>query len=141
MSEVSDIMVALKTQLLAAYPARKVTRDLLDFNDRAEGDLQAGIYTLVEGDEDNFPNYRGREGNFGTLRPLIVGQIMVAEKHPPVPSEIADAENTLRDEITAFTRLGLAAPVDSLIVTRIRRSGQLEYPYGWIACEMELMTS
>ena len=141
MSELSDAMNSLKAQLLAAYPARKVTRDLLDYSDRPEADLKAGIYTLVAGPVNDFPNYMGREGNFGTLHAAIVGQILVQENNPAVPSEIEDAENVLIDEITAFTRLVLAAPIDSLLVKSLERSRQLDYPYGYVTFNMELMLS
>lgn len=140
-AEVETVMASLKTQLAAAYPARTVTRDLLDFDDREKSLLQAGIYTVLAGAEDGYPNYRGREGNFGVMRPVLVAQVEVSETHPPTPSAIEAAESTMIDEIKAFTRSAMAAPIDSLVVTAIRRSGQLEYPYGWVSFQMELMLS
>ena len=137
MSETSAIMNALRSGLAAAYPARRVTRALLDFADRPEGDLLAGIYTLVAGDEDGFPNYRGREGNFGDLQVGVIAQIKVSEQARP--DELEDAESVMVDEIKAYTRSVLPAPIDSLVLTAVKRSRQLEHPYGWVLCDMQVM--
>ncbi len=139
MSEISGVMALLKTTLAAAYPARTVTRDLLDFSDRPEAELKAGVYALLAGPEDGFPNYRGRESNFGTLRPVIVGQIQVEES--AAPSALEDAESDMIDEIKAFTRTVLPSGIDSLLLERYRRSEQLEHPYGWVTFQMEMMLS
>lgn len=139
MSETETVMEALKTALQAAYAERVVSRDLLDFDLRAEADLEAGIYTLIAGSEQDFPNYKGREGNFGTLRPVIVAQIKLAET--ATPSEVEDAEGEMIDEIKAFTRSVLDAPIDSLVISSINRSQQLDHPYGWVSFQMEMMLS
>lgn len=141
-AEITDVMAELKATLETVLPARKFSRDLLDFGDRAEADLKAGIYTLLAGPEDTPADYMGREGNFATLHPVIVGQVVVDETHPPVPHEAEDAESLMIDEIKALTRRqDLAANISSLLVRGIRRSMQQEYPYGWVSFQMELMLS
>lgn len=140
-SEISQAMESLREQLKAAYPLRVVSRDLQDFDHRSEDELLRGVYTLVAGSEDGFPNYNGREGNFGTLHPVIVGQLLLDERDQPSPSQVEDAEGLMIDEIKAFTRSQLAAPIDSLVITSIRRSQQLDCPYGWVSFDMEMMLS
>lgn len=136
---ITSVMDQLATSLAAAQAARKVGRSLRDFNDIAESDLAAGVYTLLAGDEDGFPNYRGREGNFGTLQVTIVGQIKVAET--ATPASLEDAESLMIDEIKALTRSVPPAPIDSLVLIRYSRSKQLEHPYGWVTFELEVMSS
>lgn len=137
MSETGNVMNALKTALAAACPARVVTRELRDFNDKPRADLLAGVYTLIAGDEGNFPNYRGREGNFGDLQVALIAQIEVAENASA--EDLEEAESTMIDEIKAFTRTALAAPIDSIVITALKRSQQLEHPYGWVLFDIEAM--
>ena len=130
-------MELLRGALATAYPKRVVSRDLADFADRKKQDLAAGIYTIVNLASDQYPNYRGREGNFGRVQIVLLAQIELAESS--TPSQIEDAELAMLEELQAFTRTVLPQGIDSLVLTAHRSSGQLEHPYGWIACQMEFM--
>lgn len=129
-------MEMLRSTLQAQAPARKVTRSFHDFAQRAAADLDAGIYTVLAQGESNFPNYVGRQGEFGILAISIIGQIKLAEDSEP--SAVEDAEFLMAAEIKALT----AAPpagIDSLLLHSYRQSSQLEHPYGWIAFDMEML--
>jgi hypothetical protein len=136
-NETSQIMNALKADFEAKHPARKCFRSFVDFNDRAEADLVAGCITFVAGPESGFPNYRGREGNFGDLQVLVIAQIKVGEK--VLPEKLEDAESDMIDELKAYTRSAPPVPIDSVVINDIRRSHQLEFPYGWVAFDLEVM--
>jgi hypothetical protein len=138
MSETADIMESFRTQLRAAQPARVVSRDWKDFAKRDAEDQRRGVYTVLPLGEGGFPNYVGREAEFGALELLLLAQIKVGEDSEP--HEVEDAESVMIDEIKSFCAAAPQAPIDSLVLTALRRSGQLEHPYGWVAFSLEVMT-
>lgn len=134
MSEISTRMELIKTLLAAALTARIVTRDLLDFAQRKDADLLAGIYTLVSNGEGGYQNLNGREAMDGTQRILLVGQIRLDED--AVPSAIENAELAMVDEIKAFLR-ARPAQIIQLYMTGFRQSQQMDAPYGWVSVDLE----
>lgn len=138
MSEVADIMNALRSQLQAAQPSRVVSRDWKDFGLRDAEELRRGVYTILPLGEAGYANYVGREADFGALDLLLLGQLKVDEDCDP--HEVEDAESVMIDEIKAFCGAAPQAPIDSLLLQSLRRSGQLEHPYGWVAFSLEVMT-
>lgn len=134
MSELSTRMELIKTTLAAAVTARIVTRNFLDFVDRKDADLLAGIYTLVSNGEGGYQNLNGREAMDGTQRILLVGQIRLAED--AVPSAIEDAELAMVDEIKVFLR-ARPAQIIQLYMTGFRQSQQVDAPYGWVSVDLE----
>jgi len=128
---------ALQTVLAVMYPDRVISRDLLDFADRPDQDLFKGIYTVVARREDGYTNTRGREAYYGTRRIGLLGQIKVAESSPPTPSVAEDAEGVMIDEIKAMMR-SRTLETNSLKLVACTQSGQLEYPYGWVAFELTM---
>lgn len=134
MSEIGDRMDLIKSLLAAALPARIVTRDLLDFAQRSEDDLEAGIYTLVSKGEGGYQNLNGREAMDGTQPIQLVGQLKLAED--ALPSAIEDAELVMVDEIKVFLR-ARPAQIIQLYMTGFRQSQQIDAPYGWVSVDLE----
>src|SRR3990167_426890 len=130
MSEISTRMALIKTLLAAALPLRIVTRDLLDFGQRTNTELTAGIYTLVSNGEGGYENLNGREAMDGTQRILLVGQVQLGED--VVPSAIEDAELAMVDEIKAFLR-ARPSTIVQLYMTGFRQSKQMDAPFGWVS--------
>jgi len=129
-------MKALQAVLAAMYPDRVVTRDLLDFADRPEEDLLKGIYTVVARKEDGYSHTMGREAYYGTQFIGLVGQIKVEDGS--TPSVVEDAEGVMIDEIKTLMR-SRSMQVNSLLLVACRQSGQIEYPYGWVAFDVTMM--
>lgn len=136
MSELSDRMALIRTQLAAAFPLRVVTRDLLDFSARDYTDLEKGIYTLIGQGEGGYQNYSTREGMDGRQRILLVGQMQLGED--ALPSAIEDAEFAMVDEIKSFLR-ARPALLAQLYMTGFRQSQQIDAPYGWVSIDLEFL--
>jgi len=130
----ADRVALLQSTMAAAYPARMVTRDLVEFDHRKKEDLAAGIYSIVSLGEGGYANHNGREGMDGTHRILLVGQVKLAEKTPP--SQVEDAEFAMAEEVKALMR-ALPAGLCNLVMTGFEQSGQADAPYGWIAVKLE----
>jgi hypothetical protein len=137
MPTLAQSLELLKTSLAAAYPRRVVSRDLRDLDQQRKQDLAAGLYTIVSAGSDQYPNYRGREGNFARVQVVVIGQIELAED--AAPSAVEDAELAMLEELQAFTRQVLPQGIDALVLTAHQSSRQTEHPYGWIAVQMEFM--
>lgn len=136
MSELGDRMNLIKTTLAAALPSRVVTRDFLDFTDRKDADLLAGIYTLMSGGEKDYQNLLSRHAMDGQQSILLVGQFRVAEG--AASSAIEDAEFAMVDEIKAFAR-ALPDSLCQLNMLGFRQSQQVDHPYGWVAIDLEFV--
>lgn len=124
----------LRAGLQAALPTRVVTRDLRDFAQHAQADLEAGVLTLISHRESGYANYRGREADLGKLAIITVGQLKLPEDAQP--SAVEDAEFAFAEEVKAFLQTVL--PVEAVVLQETRFSGQLEAPYGWFAMDWEV---
>lgn len=128
------VLDTIKTSLAAAMPARHVQRSLVSPNTESDARLTAGVICVVSSGGGNFANYRGREGQLGTLDAFLVGYLRVAENTEPV--EIERAELALLQELldwihaTAVPGLDVMTPGDFLL------SKQLEHPYGWVTLSL-----
>lgn len=120
--------------MATAMPARIVTRDLLNFDQRKEADLLAGVLTLVLDRERDYANYRGREADLGKLSVPLIGQLKLAED--AAPSAVEDAVIAFSWEVKAF--FAGALPVSDALILETRFSGQFEAPYGWFAMDVEV---
>jgi hypothetical protein len=136
--ELANLRGALKTQMAAAMPTRVVTRDFKDFADRSPADLAAGIVSLIGAGEKGYANYLGRATQLGTVPFVVVGQLVLAEGS--APSAVEDAEDTLAEQIKTFCRAPGSDLLGGITMTGFRQSGQMDAPYGWIACDIEVMT-
>jgi hypothetical protein len=128
-------MELIRSTISAQLPARVVTRSLLDFAQRKDADLLAGVYTVLSRGERDYAGYIGREAQLGTQDLLIVGQIKLVETSEPY--EIEEAEFAMVAEICAF--LGaLPDGIGGLRLKGFRQSAQMEHPYGWVAFDLEM---
>lgn len=131
-----DALDAFAGALALALPARLVTRDFRPLAQRVEAEIEQGVVSVVCLGEKDYANYRGREADLGTLSVMIVAQLKVTED--AAPSELEDAEFALAGEIKAA--LSGPLPVRQALTSGFRQSGQIEFPYGWVAFECEVMT-
>lgn len=138
MGELRDLREALTSAMQAAMPRRKVTRDFLDFAQRDAADLEAGVVTLIGSGEKGYANWLGRATQLGTVPFVVVGQIALPEI--ALPSEIEDAEDLLAEEIKVFCRDPGNALLGGITMSGFRQSGQMDAPFGWISCDIEVMT-
>lgn len=138
MNELTDRMNLIKSTLAAAYPTRTVTRSMKDFADRKKEELRAGVYTVISMNEGSYQNLPDRAAMDGKHRILLVGQIEVDEKTSPDPESIEEAEFAMVEEIKAFVR-ALPVGLCGLEMRGFSQSGQLEYPYGWISVNLEVI--
>ena len=138
MGDLANLRNALKTALATAMPTRVITRDFKDFAQRAQSDLTAGIITLIGAGEKDFAQILGRATQLGTVPFVVVGQIALAES--AAPSAVEDAEDLMAEEIKAFIANPGSPLLGGITLTGFRQSGQVDAPYGWIACDIEVMT-
>lgn len=142
MGNLLDLRGAMKAAMASAMPTRVVTRSYQDFSQRAPADLEAGIVTILGAGEKDYANYVGREAQLGTVPMVVVGQLQISEATLKADGAeaVEDAEDLLVEEIKAF----VANPGDALLggirMLGFRQSGQIEAPYGWVACDIEVLT-
>lgn len=135
MSTLDDRKNALMVAMAAAMPGRVITRKLVDFSQRRQEDLEAGLVAIVGlGEGDYSPSF-SRAADLGTLKLLLIGQLVLSEKSSP--EEVEAAEDTLADEIKAFARSQPAGM--NMILTGFTQSGQVEHPHGWIAFDAQVL--
>lgn len=136
--ELKAAMEALGASLAAACPGRFVSRDFVPLAQRTADELEAGVLAVASLGESEFANYRGREADLGLLRVVIVGQLKVSEAL--MPAAVEDAEFALAEQVKAWLAGPMLAPVRQCLARSFRQSGQLEFPYGWVAFECEVRT-
>lgn len=136
MSTLTARMELIRSTLATALTLRVVTRDLMDFSERADADLVKGVYTLVSGGEGNYKNYSGREAMDGAQRLSLIGQFRLDED--ALGSAIEDAELAMVDEIKALLRTR-PATLAQLYMLGFQQSKQLDKPYGWVAINLEFL--
>jgi hypothetical protein len=136
MSELADRMNLIKSELALALTERVVTRDLLDFSQRAADELESGIYTIMSNGERGYQNLNGRKAMDGTHPILLVGQFKLNETAAETPALIEDAEFAMVEEIKGFVR-ALPATLCRLHMLGFRQSMQVDAPYGWVSIDME----
>ena len=135
MSVLSERMTLIADLLADAMPSRKVTRSFKDFEQRQPEELKAGVLTLISRGESDYANLRDRPAMDGRHQMTLIGQLQVNESSEKL--EIEEAEFDLVEELKAFMR-NLPPTLACLELKNFRQSGQIEHPYGWIACELEI---
>lgn len=131
----ADKLEDIRADLALAMPARVVTRDFLDFAQRAQVDLEAGTLTIITQRESRYANYRGREADLGRMTLAVVGQLKLPED--ALPSAVEDAEFAFAEEVKDWLQGVLPVNLIDLIETRF--SGQMDAPYGWFAMTWEVL--
>lgn len=145
MGELSNAVQALVAALAVACPARVVRRGFVPYPQLPEEVLLAGSLHVLALGEGDFANWRGREADLGTLRVVIVGQVLADARALPVDAgpqalsaAVQDAEFALAEEVKGF--LADPAPLRQCLATGFEQSGQMECPFGWVAFECEVVT-
>lgn len=122
MSQIGDILEAMRAGMQAGLPNRIVTRTLKDFADRDEPELQKGVYTLLCKGMSGDTIYRKY------VDILLVGQVKTADGAGG--AAIEEAELSMIDEVLQFQ-----TAIKYNVQFEITQSRQLEAPYGWISAE------
>lgn len=94
------VLDAIVASLAAALPARVAQRSLVDPANANVAALTAGVICVVSEGGGNFANYRGREGDLGTMNVRLVGFLQVLESS--TPADIERAELTLLGELLTW---------------------------------------
>lgn len=129
---------ALKDSLQAALPDRYVSRNfLLDFAAYPKEQLTAGVIAVMSDGGGGFANYRGREGQLGTMTVALAGYVLVGENTERQAVELAELAmlNDLLTWVSNYAGTGL-----TIYPQRYKQSKQLEHPYGWLVLELEVKT-
>lgn len=125
-SMIGLVLEGVRDSLASGFPARQVTRTMLDFARRRPEDLQAGVWTVLA---DGQGEIRQAEEY---VRVLLVGQIQVPER--AAGEDLEEMELRMIDEIKALRRAA-SVRVDILDISQSR---QLEAPYGWVAARLRI---
>lgn len=138
MSDLEIQMEALKAGFAALFPDRVVTRDLMDFTQRDPAELTKGVYTLLHSFEGDYTDLIGRSAEHGKRIIKLIGQIQL--KDADKPSLVENAEGLMIEEVKNLTR-NYPASILHLRLIDVRNSEQMDAPYGWISCRLEMMAA
>lgn len=130
------VLEALRSGLAAAMPARQVSRRFRAMGELSAAALAAGDVAIVCRGEKDFANYNGREAQLGTLEVMLVGRLQVGDEDGLA---VEQAELALAGEVKAFVATRpWPAGIDDIRFLRVRQSGQLEAPFGWVVMDLEV---
>ncbi|UUZ68082.1 hypothetical protein LP416_27845 [Polaromonas sp. P2-4] len=132
------VLDAMAASLAAALPARHVQRSLVDPANVPAAKLSAGLICLVSEGGGNFANYRGREGDLGTLNARLVGFVKVGENSDA--ADIERAELALLGDLLGWVSSTAVPGLDVMYPGDWTQSKQLEHPYGWLVLALEIKT-
>lgn len=133
-----QVLDAIVQSLSAALPARYVQRSLADFASLSVEQRLAGTVCVVTEGGGDFANYRGREGDLGSMAVRLVGFLEVTESSTPADIERAEL-NLLGDLLTWLNTTGVPG-LDVIYPGDWTCSKQLEHPYGWLALALQVKT-
>jgi hypothetical protein len=132
------VLDAIVASLAAALPLRYVQRSLVDPANAARAQLLAGLVCVVSEGGGGFANYRGREGDLGTMNVRLVGFVQVAEGS--LPADVECAELALLGDVLLWANTAGVPGLDVMYPGDWVQSKQLEHPYGWLALALEVKT-
>lgn len=130
------VLDVIKASLGTAMASRHVVGSLVDPAGESAARLLAGVVCVVSTGGGGFANYRGREGQQGTIKVTLVGYLQVAESTDP--EAIQQAELALLGEFLGWVSSSAIAGLDTVIPGDWMQSKQLEHPYGWVALELKV---
>lgn len=130
-------MRAAQASLQAMYPARLVERGLQDPAQLGDVNLAQGVYTLIATGTRDWADYRGREGQDGTLGFVIVGYSRVDDS--ATPEQLEENEEAMEDELMAWCQAIKPAPLDSVYPKDIVYSRGFDFPYTWVVLGVEAL--
>ncbi|MDD4926941.1 MAG: hypothetical protein PHF58_10615 [Methylotenera sp.] len=136
MNEITTRLNLIIAELSQALPNRLFSRDLKDFAQRQEIELETGIYTLLSSGEGGYQNLLGRAAQDGTAQMALLGQFKLPEDS--AGSAVEDAELDMVQEIKDFL-ITLPPTLCRLQMTGFTQSKQLEAPFGWIVIDLQFI--
>lgn len=128
-------MAAAAASLAAMYPARLVKRGLQDPADLGDPVLRQGVYALVAEGTRDWADYRGREGQDGTLGFAIVGYGRVGDKGTTL--DVEQLEATMEAELLAWFQAIKPTPLDAVYPRSVVYSRGFDAPVAWIVMAAE----
>lgn len=132
------VLDAIEASLLDALPERYVQRSLADPANAPGTELQAGLICVVSEGGGAFANYRGREGDLGTMNVRLVGFVQVQEG--TVPADVERAELDLLGDLLFWVSSAVVPGLDVMYPGDWIQSKQLEHPYGWLTLALTVKT-
>lgn len=132
------VLDAIVASLAASLPARYVQRSLVDPANAPVAKLVAGLICVVTEHGGNFANYRGREGDLGSIAVRLVGFVKVPESSEP--ADVERAELTLLGDLLLWVNTVGVPGLDVVTPGDWTGSKQLEHPYGWLALALDVKT-
>lgn len=133
------VLDAIVASLAAALPLRYVQRSLpFDPANEPTEKLLAGLVCVVSEGGGQFANYRGREGDLGTMEVRLVGFVQVAEGTQA--EDIERAELALLGDLLVWVNTVGVPGLDVIYPGDWAQSKQLEHPYGWLTLELKVKT-
>ena len=130
------VLDALVASLAAALPTRFVQRSLADPANEKTERVQAGLLCVVAKGGGSFANYRGREGDLGTMQVSVVGFVQVGEKS--LPADVERTELDLLGELLGWVSTTKVLGIDVVTPGDWTQSKQLEHPYGWLVLGLDV---
>lgn len=134
----NDALDALVASLAATLPWRFVQRSLIDPANEKTERLISGVLCVVSGNGGKFANYRGREGDLGTMGVQVVGFVKVGEKTAASAIEVAELD--LLGDLLNWVSSAAVPGLDAIYAGDWQQSKQLEHPYGWLVLALDVKT-
>ena len=98
--------------------------------------LKAGLVCMVSKGGGEFANYRGREGDLGTMDVSLVGYLQVEEQS--TPADVERAELDLLGDLLRWCSTAGVPGLDVIYPVSWTQSKQLEHPFGWLVLELQV---
>lgn len=143
MNRYASLMARLEELMVDTLPEdRVVSRRFMDFADRPEAHLQAGVFTLLPLGTTAYPYERSddtdgvsaRGTDVPTFGFQVIAQGVLHESQ--AGADIDDAEFEFLAELETFADEAMHEPgLEGVRIVRAQQSSQLEAPYCWVAAE------
>jgi hypothetical protein len=134
----NEVIDAIVASLSAAQPRRYVESSLIDPANATSEQLLAGVVSVVSEGGGNFANYRGREGDLGSMDVRLVGFVQVEEDTKPVA--VQRAELALLGDLLLWVSAAAVPGLDVMYPGDWAQSKQLEHPFGWVTLALKVNT-
>lgn len=126
----------IKSALQAAAPSKLVTRSFEDLRESDCDDLSAGVFSIISAGEDGFRSFPHRRVCEGRQEILIIGQKVLGET--AAGEDIENAEFSMINDVETMLNNHLTADIQTLTLKKYVSSRQVERPFAWVVCFLEL---
>lgn len=126
----------IKAALQAAAPTKLVTRSFEDLRESDSDDLTQGIFSIVSASEDGFRSFPHQRVCEGKQELIIVGQQLLNET--ATGEDVENAEFSMINDIETMLTKHLTADIQFLKLKKYEQSRQVECPFAWVVCFLEL---